>query len=62
MEYIKWIDYQKGRQHNNSVYTFGQTYYPSQENIHICSISRSLIRILKLSIAEMGGNPFGWGL
>ncbi|MBI87087.1 MAG: hypothetical protein CMG63_03295 [Candidatus Marinimicrobia bacterium] len=61
MEYIKWIDYQKGRHHDNSVYTFGQTYYPSQENIHICSISRSLIRILKLSIAEMGGNPFWMG-
>ena len=62
MEYIKWMDEQKGRHQQNSVYLFGQTYYPSKENIHICTISRSLIRNLKLSIAEMGGIPFGWGL
>ena len=61
MEYIKWIDEQKGRHQKNSVYLFGQTYYPSKENIHICTISRSLIRNLKLSIAEMGGNPYWMG-
>ncbi len=61
MEYIKWMDEQKGRHQQNSVYLFGQTYYPSKENIHICTISRSLIRNLKLSIAEMGGNPYWMG-
>ena len=61
MEYIKWMDYQKGRSENKSVYIFGQIYYPSQENIHICTISRALVRTLKLSIAEMGGRPFWMG-
>ena len=61
MEYIRWMDYQKSRSESKSVYIFGQIYYPSQENIHICTISRSLIRTLKLSIAEMGGKPFWMG-
>jgi len=61
MEYIRWMDYQKGRAENKSVYIFGQIYYPSQENIHICTISRALIRTLKLSIAEMGGRPSWMG-
>ena len=61
MEYMKWMDYQKGRPENKSVYIFGQTYYPSLENIHVCAVSRALIRTLKLSIAEMGGRPFWMG-
>ena len=61
MEYMKWMDYQKGRPENKSVYIFGQTYYPSLENIHVCTVSRALIRTLKLSIAEMGGRPFWMG-
>ena len=61
LEYMKWMDYQKGRPENKSVYIFGQTYYPSLENIHVCTVSRALIRTLKLSIAEMGGRPFWMG-
>ena len=61
MEYIRWMDYQKSRPERKSVYIFGQIYYPSQENIHICTISRSLVRTLKLSIAEMGGKPLWMG-
>jgi len=61
LEYIKWMDYQKGRPENKSVYIFGQTYYPSLENVHVCTVSRALIRTLKLSIAEMGGRPFWMG-
>ncbi len=61
MDYMRWMDYQKGRSENNSVYIFGQIYYPSQENIHVCTVSRALIRTLKLSIAEMGGKPFWMG-
>ena len=61
LEYMKWMDYQKGRPENKSVYIFGQTYYPSLENIHVCTVSRALIRTLKLSIAEMGGIPFWMG-
>jgi len=61
MEYMRWMDYQKGRPENKSVYIFGQTYYPSLENVHVCTVSRALIRTLKLSIAEMGGRPFWMG-
>ena len=61
MDYIRWMDYQKGRADNKSVYIFGQIYYPSRENIHVCTVSRALIRTLKLSIAEMGGRPFWMG-
>jgi len=61
LEYIKWLDMQKGRPAHQSIYIFGQIYYPSQENIHICTVSRSLIRTLKLSIAEMGGKPIWMG-
>jgi hypothetical protein len=57
LEYIKWLDIQKGRPAYQSIYTFGQIYYPSQENIHICTVSRSLIRTLKLhsQCDESGG-------
>ena len=61
LEYMRWMDFQKGRPENKSVYIFGQTYYPSLENIHVCTVSRALIRTLKLSIAEMGGRPFWMG-
>ena len=62
MDYIKWMDEQKGRNQQNSVYLFGQTYYPSKENIHICTISRSLIRTLKAFNSRNGGTLIGWGL
>ena len=61
LDYIRWMDYQKGRSEKNAVYIFGQIYYPSQKNIHICTVSRALIRTLKLSIAEMGGKPSWMG-
>ena len=61
LEYMKWMDYQKRRPENKSVYIFGQTYYPSLENIHVCTVSRALIRTLKLSLSEMGGRPFWMG-
>ncbi len=61
MEYIIWSESQKNRPQNQSVYIFCQVYCPSQENIHICTVPRSLVRTLKLSIAEMGGYPSWMG-
>ena len=55
-DYIKWLDIQKRRSKDQSVYIFGQVYYPAEENIHVCTVPRALIRTLKLSITEMGGN------
>ena len=40
---------------------FGQIYLPAEENIHICSVPRALVRTLKLSISELGGRPYWLG-
>ena len=36
-------------------------YFPSEHSIHVCSISRALVRTLKLSISELGGSPYWLG-
>ena len=61
LEYIKWLDTQKRRSKDQSVYIFGQVYYPAEKNIHVCTVSRALVRTLKLSITEMGGNTHWMG-
>lgn len=61
MEYIHWLDAKKSRPRSQSVYKFGQVYYPADANIHVCTVPRALIRTLKLSITEMGGNPYWMG-
>ena len=61
MDYIHWLDAKKSRPHFQSVNIFGQVYYPGDANIHVCTVPRALIRTLKLSITEMGGNPYWMG-
>ena len=61
LNYIQWLESQKGRSEKHSVYLFGQVYFPSEHNIHVCSISRALVRTLKLSISELGGSPHWLG-
>ena len=61
LNYIQWLESQKGRSENHSVYLFGQVYFPSEHSIHVCSISRALVRTLKLSISELGGSPHWLG-
>ena len=61
LNYIQWLESQKGRSEKHSVYLFGQVYFPSEHSIHVCSISRALIRTLKLSISELGGSPHWLG-
>jgi len=60
-EYISWLESQKDRPHNQSIYIYGQIYSPGQDNIHVCTVPRALVRTLRLSIAEMGANPFWMG-
>lgn len=61
LNYIEWLESQKGRSEKHSVYLFGQVYFPSEHSIHVCSISRALVRTLKLSISELGGSPYWLG-
>ena len=61
IDYIEWIESTKNRSEYQSVYLFGQTYLPAEENIHICSVPRALVRTLKLSISELGGRPYWLG-
>ena len=61
LNYIQWLESQKGRSEKHSVYLFGQVYFPSEHNVHVCSISRALVRTLKLSISELGGSPHWLG-
>ena len=57
IDYINWINAQKNNSLTQNFYTFGQVYFPAEENIHICKIPRAMVRTLKLTISEMGGSP-----
>ena len=57
IDYINWINAQKNNSLAQNFYTFGQVYFPAEENIHICKIPRAMVRTLKLTISEMGGSP-----
>ena len=60
-DYIKWIETNKNRPENQKMSIFGQIYLPDEVNIHTVSVSSTLIRTIKLSISELGGNPFWMG-
>ena len=61
IDYIHWFESQKGRPDSQAVSIFGQVYLPDESNIHVCSMSKALIRTIKLSIIELGGNPYWMG-
>jgi len=61
INYIQWVESQKNRTKEQSVYLFGQVYFPAEENIHVCGVPRALVRTLKLSISELGGVPHWMG-
>jgi len=61
LDYIHWVEAQKGISPSQSSSIFGQIYQPNETNIHVCNVPKSLIRTLKLSITEMGGNPYWMG-
>ena len=60
-DYIRWIETNKNRPDNQKMSIFGQIYLPDEVNIHTVAVSSTLIRTIKLSISELGGNPFWMG-
>ena len=60
-DYIKWIEKKKDRPENQEISLFGQIYLPEEINIHTVACPVPLIRTIKLSIAELGGNPYWMG-
>jgi len=60
-DYIVWLEKQKNRPNNQKMSLFGQIYLPDEDNIHTVSCSSTLIRTIKLSISELGGNPYWLG-
>ncbi len=60
-KYINWVDNLKSNHSKTSTLNFAQTYSTDLFNSHVCTVSKVLIRTLKLSLVEMGGNPFWMG-
>ena len=60
-DYLCWIELKKKRPSNQKMSKFGQIYLPDETNIHSVSCSTSLIRTIKLSVSELGGNPYWLG-
>ncbi len=60
-DYISWIEKKKNRPSGQKMSVFGQIYLPEEINIHTVSCSSTLIRTIKLSISELGGNPYWMG-
>ena len=61
MTYMEWVESKKNRSKEQSVYLFGQIYFPAESNIHVCAVPRAVVRTLKLSISELGGTPYWLG-
>ena len=60
-DYVKWLENKKNRPDNQKMSVFGQIYLPDEVNIHTVACSTTLIRTIKLSISELGGNPYWMG-
>ena len=60
-DYLRWIENKKNRPDNQKMSVFGQIYLPDEVNIHTVACSTKLIRTIKLSISELGGNPYWMG-
>ena len=58
---VHWIEEQKSKPDINEISFFGQTYLPGDSNIHVCSVPKSLLQTIQLSIKELGGNTFWMG-
>ena len=59
-DYLIWVEKNK-RSSNQNMSVFGQIYLPDETNIHTVSCPTTLIRTIKLSVSELGGNPFWMG-
>ena len=60
-DYLSWIEKKKNRPSEQKMSVFGQIYLPDEINIHTVSCSTTLIRTMKLSVSELGGNPYWLG-
>ena len=60
-DYLSWIEKKKNRPPEQKMSVFGQIYLPDEINIHTVSCSTTLIRTMKLSVSELGGNPYWLG-
>lgn len=60
-DYVRWIEKKKNRPDNQKMSVYGQIYLPDEVNIHTVACSTTLIRTIKLSISELGGNPYWMG-
>ena len=60
-KFIKWVESLKYGEKRHSISTFAQTLLPDEKNFHVVSLSRKLIRTIKLTIVELGGKLFWMG-
>ena len=60
-DYISWVENRKNRPPEQKMSVFGQIYLPDEVNIHTVSCPTTLIRTIKLSVSELGGNPYWMG-
>ena len=60
-KFIKWVESSKYGDKKHSISTFAQTLLPDEKNFHVVSLSRKLIRTIKLTIVELGGKLFWMG-
>ena len=60
-DYINWVEKNKNRPPSQKMSVFGQIYLPDEVNIHTVACSTTLIRTIKLSVSELGGNPYWMG-
>tara|TARA_B100000470_G_scaffold161681_1_gene126810 strand:+ start:2653 stop:4383 length:1731 start_codon:yes stop_codon:yes gene_type:complete len=60
-DYVSWIEKKKNRPPYQKMSIFGQIYLPDEINIHTVSCPTTLIRTIKLSVSELGGNPYWMG-
>ncbi len=60
-DYLLWIEKKKNRPPDQKMSVFGQIYLPDETNIHTVSCPTTLIRTIKLSVSELGGNPYWLG-
>ena len=60
-DYALWKENQRERPEKQKVSIYGQIYLPDEVNIHTVVCPSALVRTVKLSISELGGNPFWMG-
>ena len=60
-KFIKWVESSKYGEKKHSISTFAQTLLPDEKNFHVISLSKKLIRTIKLTIVELGGKLFWMG-